>query len=85
MKPTFKVLGAREQQDAARWKHIASYFADCHAATLEWLPRSTSKTIKPDYCYIPCEEKTIFVWNVEIPRSITARSDVSVAGALLVI
>lgn len=32
------------QQEAARWKWIACYLADCHAATLEEMPKATSKS-----------------------------------------
>lgn len=56
------------EREAARWKGIALFLADCHAATAVWLPKSVGKNARARFKGI-CETALKMVEGTEMPPS----------------
>lgn len=54
------------QEEITHWKHIASYLASCHAATLEGLPKSASKSTRRRHVLI-CQKAARYLRGIEEP------------------
>jgi hypothetical protein len=57
------------EQEAAHWKSIALYLADCHAATAYGLPKSTGKSARARFKNI-CESALKMIEGTEMPPSL---------------
>lgn len=53
-------------KEAAHWRLVASYLASCHAATLEGLPKSASKSERRRLTQI-CRKAALFLKKQESP------------------
>lgn len=64
---TLEARLATAEQDAAYWKGVALYLADCHAATAYSLPKSTSKSARSRFKSI-CETALNMIEGKAMPR-----------------
>jgi hypothetical protein len=55
------------KRDALHWKFIAAYLASCHAATLESMPKSTSKRERKRQTSI-CAKAAAYLRGTDRPR-----------------
>lgn len=63
-----------QEQEVQRWKRIAAYLASCHAATLEGLPKRTSKRERDRYVSI-CTKSASMLRGKEEPRKFYGRTE----------
>jgi hypothetical protein len=61
-------------EDAERWKGIALYLADCHAATAGSLPKATSKSARARFVNI-CDKALQMLEGKEMPPRSGVRYD----------
>lgn len=54
-------------REILRWKRVAAYLASCHAATLEGLPKSASKSSRQRHANI-CTKAARFLKGEEEPQ-----------------
>lgn len=62
--------------EAEHWKWIAAYLASCHAANLEGLPKSASKSTRKRHVEI-CRKAAAYLRGSESPRPSPSRSKVT--------
>ena len=55
-------------KEVAHWKRVASYLSSCHAATLESLPKSASKSSRERHVSI-CKKAANMLRGKEMPPS----------------